>query len=154
MTVPAVLAATALLLYLLGQSFNIMTLGGMAAAVGLIIDDAIVMSSTSCAACIAASGARRLPSARVLDAADEFMRAAGRLVARDDRHPFPAGLPDRRDRRILRGAVAHDGGEPVISFLVAWLVIRSLAAQFLSATSVESTSPHRHAHRSPRSMPR
>jgi CzcA family heavy metal efflux pump len=41
--VPAALATTVLLLYLLNMSFNIMTLGGMAAAVGLIIDDAIVM---------------------------------------------------------------------------------------------------------------
>ena len=41
--VPATLAATSLILYLSGQSFNIMTLGGMAAAIGLIIDDAIVM---------------------------------------------------------------------------------------------------------------
>ena len=41
--VPAVLASTTLLLGALGQSFNIMTLGGMAAAVGLIIDDAIGM---------------------------------------------------------------------------------------------------------------
>ena len=41
--VPSVLAATILLLDVLGMSFNIMTLGGMAAAVGLIVDDAIVM---------------------------------------------------------------------------------------------------------------
>ena len=41
--VPAVLATTVLLLKVLGMSFNIMTLGGMAAAIGLIIDDAIVM---------------------------------------------------------------------------------------------------------------
>ena len=41
--VPAVLATTILLLNVLHMSFNIMTLGGMAAAVGLIIDDAIVM---------------------------------------------------------------------------------------------------------------
>ena len=41
--VPAVLAITVLLLYVLGMSFNMMTLGGMAAAVGLIIDDVIVM---------------------------------------------------------------------------------------------------------------
>jgi CzcA family heavy metal efflux pump len=41
--VPAVLAATTVVLKLVGQSFNIMTLGGMAAAIGLIIDDAIVM---------------------------------------------------------------------------------------------------------------
>ena len=42
-TVPTTLAATVLLLMVLHGSFNIMTLGGMAAAVGLIIDDAIVM---------------------------------------------------------------------------------------------------------------
>jgi CzcA family heavy metal efflux pump len=41
--VPAVLAITIVVLQLLGMSFNIMTLGGMAAAVGLVIDDAIVM---------------------------------------------------------------------------------------------------------------
>ena len=41
--VPATLLATTLVLALIGQSFNIMTLGGMAAAIGLIIDDAIVM---------------------------------------------------------------------------------------------------------------
>ncbi|MGI4859306.1 MAG: efflux RND transporter permease subunit, partial [Janthinobacterium lividum] len=41
--VPVVMAATILLLRLFNMSFNIMTLGGMAAAVGLIIDDAIVM---------------------------------------------------------------------------------------------------------------
>src|SRR5207253_5071255 len=40
LTVPAVLAATIVLLYVLKMSFNIMTLGGMAAAVGLIVDDA------------------------------------------------------------------------------------------------------------------
>ena len=41
--VPAALATTVLLLSVMGASFNIMTLGGMAAAVGLIVDDAIVM---------------------------------------------------------------------------------------------------------------
>ncbi|MDB5429580.1 MAG: efflux transporter permease subunit [Caulobacter sp.] len=40
---PAVLASTAVLLSLLGMSFNMMTLGGMAAAVGLVVDDAVVM---------------------------------------------------------------------------------------------------------------
>jgi len=41
--VPATLATAIVVLSALGMSFNIMTLGGMAAAVGLIIDDAIVM---------------------------------------------------------------------------------------------------------------
>lgn len=43
LAVPVVLAATALVLKILGMGLNIMTLGGMAAAVGLIVDDGIVM---------------------------------------------------------------------------------------------------------------
>jgi multidrug efflux pump subunit AcrB len=37
------LCATLLVLYFTGQTFNIMTLGAIAAALGLIIDDAIVV---------------------------------------------------------------------------------------------------------------
>ncbi|MEJ7933896.1 efflux RND transporter permease subunit [Sphingobium sp. AN558] len=40
---PAVLAGTCLALRAFGMSFNMMTLGGMAAAVGLVVDDAVVM---------------------------------------------------------------------------------------------------------------
>ncbi|MBS0462966.1 MAG: efflux RND transporter permease subunit [Proteobacteria bacterium] len=42
-TLPLTIAITVLLLDVAGMSFNIMTLGGMAAAVGLIVDDAVVM---------------------------------------------------------------------------------------------------------------
>jgi CzcA family heavy metal efflux pump len=43
LVVPATVLITVLLLQATGQSFNIMSLGGIAAAVGLIIDDVIVM---------------------------------------------------------------------------------------------------------------
>lgn len=43
LVLPVVLAITTLLLFAFNMSFNIMTLGGMAAAVGLIIDDGVVM---------------------------------------------------------------------------------------------------------------
>ncbi|MCF3947584.1 efflux RND transporter permease subunit [Acidiphilium iwatense] len=43
LVVPASMASAVLLLSLAGMSFNIMTLGGLAASVGLVIDDAIVM---------------------------------------------------------------------------------------------------------------
>jgi CzcA family heavy metal efflux pump len=43
LVLPTVLLSTCIVLYALGQSFNIMTLGGMAAAVGLVVDDAVVM---------------------------------------------------------------------------------------------------------------
>ena len=43
LVVPASMATSVLILTLMGMSFNIMTLGGLAAAVGLVIDDSIVM---------------------------------------------------------------------------------------------------------------
>ncbi len=43
LVIPITLLVTCIFLKLLGQSFNLMTLGGLAAAVGLVIDDAIVV---------------------------------------------------------------------------------------------------------------
>jgi multidrug efflux pump subunit AcrB len=43
MVIPVTLLITFIVLKLTGQSFNLMTLGGLAAAVGLVIDDAIVV---------------------------------------------------------------------------------------------------------------
>ena len=42
-TIPITLSLTLLVLYAIGETFNIMTLGAIAAAIGLIIDDAIVV---------------------------------------------------------------------------------------------------------------
>ena len=42
-TIPIILCLTLISLYFFGYSFNIMTLGGIAASIGLIIDDAIVV---------------------------------------------------------------------------------------------------------------
>ena len=43
LVIPVTIAITILFLWLIGQSFNLMTLGGLAAAIGLVIDDAIVV---------------------------------------------------------------------------------------------------------------
>jgi CzcA family heavy metal efflux pump len=43
LVIPVTIFVTFIALKLLGQSFNLMTLGGLAAAVGLVIDDAIVV---------------------------------------------------------------------------------------------------------------
>lgn len=43
LTIPVVLATSVLVLYGLGYTLDIMTLGGIAAAIGLIIDDAVVI---------------------------------------------------------------------------------------------------------------
>jgi CzcA family heavy metal efflux pump len=43
LVIPVTIAVTILVLWGIGQSFNLMTLGGLAAAIGLVIDDAIVV---------------------------------------------------------------------------------------------------------------
>ncbi|HEY2472410.1 MAG TPA: efflux RND transporter permease subunit [Terracidiphilus sp.] len=43
LVIPVTIAVTIVFLWIMGESFNLMTLGGLAAAIGLVIDDAIVM---------------------------------------------------------------------------------------------------------------
>jgi CzcA family heavy metal efflux pump len=71
LVVPASLATSVLVLSALGMSFNIMTLGGMAASVGLVIDDAIVMIEHI--ARRVGQGRKGLGRATVLPAAAEFL---------------------------------------------------------------------------------
>lgn len=69
--VPLSMMGTALLLSLLGMSFNIMTLGGVAAAIGLLIDDSIVMVEHI--ARRAGDPGHAHPQEAVLPAAREFL---------------------------------------------------------------------------------
>jgi len=43
LVIPVTVSITILFLWVIGESFNLMTLGGLAAAIGLVIDDAIVV---------------------------------------------------------------------------------------------------------------
>jgi multidrug efflux pump subunit AcrB len=67
LVVPGTLAGSVLMLSVFGMSFNIMTLGGIAAAVGLVIDDVIVMVEHI---------ARRAGAPSVADGRDAVLPAA------------------------------------------------------------------------------
>ncbi len=72
--VPTTMATTVLLLSVLGLTFNIMTLGGIAAAVGLVIDDVIVMIEHIARRAGAPGDDGRVPGGEaILPAAREFM---------------------------------------------------------------------------------
>src|SRR5436305_15320881 len=45
-SIPLTLVITIFVMWLLGQTFNLMTLGAMAIALGLVIDDAVVITET------------------------------------------------------------------------------------------------------------
>ncbi|UAK25925.1 efflux RND transporter permease subunit [Sphingomonas nostoxanthinifaciens] len=74
LVVPATLASTVLVLAIFGMSFNIMTLGGIAAAVGLLIDDVIVMVEHIARRAGATQSDGTVPgAAAVMPAAREFL---------------------------------------------------------------------------------
>ncbi len=125
-SVPVVLAVTAWVLYALGQSFNIMTLGGMAAAVSLIIDDAIVMAEHIVR--------RRDQGLPVPAAADEFTRPlAGSSLSTIVIHIPPAFLVGVFGAFFAALSLSM-ATSLIISFFVAWLVIPVLAGRLLRGT--------------------
>lgn len=132
-TVPGVLASACLILLVLRQSMNIMTLGGMAAAVGLIIDDAIVMIEHVVARVRAggASGEAGWSGARVLGAASEFSRPLiGASLATIVIHIPPAFLSGVTGE-FFKALSLTIAVSLMVSFAVAWAVVPLLAAGLL-----------------------
>jgi CzcA family heavy metal efflux pump len=127
--VPGVLAATILLLYVFHMSFNIMTLGGMAAAVGLIIDDAIVMIEHIM---------RRLREGasdhhgRVMRAAAEFTKSLAGSSASTIIIFAPLAFLSRVTGAFFKALSVTMAASLFISFLVAWLAVPLLADHFLN----------------------
>jgi CzcA family heavy metal efflux pump len=127
--VPTVLAATVVLLYALGMSFNIMTLGGMAAAVGLIIDDAIVMIEHIVRRLRGASGEHH---GRVMAAAMEFMRPLAGSSASTIIIFLPLAFLTGVTGAFFKALSLTMASGLIISFLVTWLAVPLLADHFLT----------------------
>src|ERR1019366_2713436 len=126
--VPAVLAATVLLLKLIHSSFNIMTLGGMAAAVGLIIDDAIVLVEQVIRRLRGHPGRH---TGLVLSAAAEFTRP---LVASSLSTIIifaPLAFLSGVTGAFFKALSLTMAASLVVSFLVAWLPVPIMASRFL-----------------------
>ena len=128
--VPTVLAATVVLLYALNMSFNIMTLGGMAAAVGLIIDDAIVMIEHIVRRLRGARGAHH---GRVLAAAREFIQPLAGSSASTVIIFLPLAFLSGVTGAFFKALSLTMAASLVISFLVSWLAVPLLADRLLTA---------------------
>ncbi len=158
-TVPAVLAATVVLLYALGMSFNIMTLGGMAAAVGLVIDDAIVMSEhivrrlgmpppgDGYAASAPQGGHTVNDTARhsgVMHAAMEFFRPLAGSSASTVIIFVPLAFLSGVTGAFFKALALTMAAALVISFFVSWLAVPLLADRFITRRDVEKEQQREH----------
>jgi multidrug efflux pump subunit AcrB len=131
-TVPSVLAATCLLLLAFRQTLNIMTLGGMAAAVGLIIDDAIVVIEHVVTRVRAGPARFAWSRAAVLRAAGEFTRPlAGASLATIIIHIPPAFLSGVTGEFFKALSLTIAVGL-IISFFVAWALVPVLSSVLMT----------------------
>ena len=127
--VPAVLATTVLLLYALGMTFNIMTLGGMAAAIGLIVDDAIVMIENIVRRLRAGKGEHR---ALIQEGATEFFRPLVASSACTVVIFLPLAFLSGITGAFFRALSLTMASALLVSFLVVWLAVPLLAEHLLS----------------------
>ncbi|HLZ67541.1 MAG TPA: efflux RND transporter permease subunit [Aliidongia sp.] len=130
LVVPATLASTVLVLSLIGASFNIMTLGGIAAAVGLVIDDVIVMiehiARRAGRAADAGGGA-----AAVLPAGREFLQPLTGSSLATLIVFFPLGFLSGVTGAFFKALSVTMGSALVISFLLTAFAVPVLARQII-----------------------
>lgn len=126
--VPTVLAATIVLLHLFNMSFNIMTLGGMAAAVGLIIDDVVVMVEHIIRRLRGSAGEHE---GRVMAAAREFTRPLAGSSAATIVIFLPLAFLSGVTGAFFKALSLTMAASLVISFLITLLAIPILADHLL-----------------------
>jgi CzcA family heavy metal efflux pump len=128
LVVPAALAATVVLLQALNMSFNIMTLGGMAAAVGLIIDDAIVMTEHIVRRLHGSGGDHH---GRVMAAAREFSQPLIGSSASTIIIFLPLAFLTGVTGAFFKALSLTMAASLILSFLITWLAVPLLADKFL-----------------------
>lgn len=128
LVVPAVLTITVLLLRALGMSFNMMTLGGMAAAVGLIIDDVIVMLEHIMRRLRGAAGD---VGQRVSLAAWEFSRPLTGSSAATVVIFLPLAFLTGVTGAFFKALSLTMASALVISYLLTWIVVPLLSGRLL-----------------------
>ena len=106
LVIPVTVAVTILVLWAIGQSFNLMTLGGLAAAIGLVIDDAIVVVENI----VMHRDPGEPRSQAVRKALSEITVPADRLHHHAGRGVSAADRSHRRHGQLLPRAGHHHGG--------------------------------------------
>lgn len=143
LALPASLAATVLLLKVLGMSFNIMTLGGMAAAVGLIIDDSIVMVEHIIRRLRNGTGHER---ERIMRATAEFTKPLVGSSASTIIIFLPLAFLTGVTGAFFKALSLTMAASLILSFLIAWLAVPILAGKLLGKKDADQEEGGRITH--------
>lgn len=141
---PSVLAATVLLLYALHMTFNIMTLGGMAAAVGLIVDDGVVMLEFIMRRMSEGQRGEEAQEGPILSAAIEMTRPLSGSSLATILIFLPLAFLGGVTGGFFKALALTVAASLVISFFAAYLAIPLLGHLFLKrsdAQRLESVGP-------------
>lgn len=133
--VPAALASSILILKIFGRSFNIMTLGGMAAAIGLVIDDAIVMIEQMVRGLAERKEASHAERARAAAASffKPFLGSSMATVVIFAPLAFLSGVTGA----FFQALSITMASALIFSFLVGWLAIPLIADKLLNQKDVD-----------------
>jgi multidrug efflux pump subunit AcrB len=143
LTVPAVLATSVLVLFVFGMSFNIMTLGGMAAAVALIIDDAIVMLENIVRRLRSGSGP---PRSLIREAAVEFVHPLSGSSGSTIIIFLPLAFLQGVTGAFFKALSLTMASALLVSYVVAWLAIPLLSEHMLSDKDADRKDEGRITH--------
>ncbi len=134
-SIPLTLAITVFVMRLLGQTFNLMTLGAMAIAIGLVIDDAVVITENI-------ARHLRLTSERtraIREAVQELIWPVTTSTLTTVVVFLPLGLLQGVVGQFFAALATTLTVAVLVSLLLALTIIPLLAEQFVTAHEVESS---------------
>src|SRR5213076_1339838 len=133
--IPVTLAITVFVMWVIGQTFNLMTLGAMAIAIGLVIDDAVVVTENIARHLLLDAGADRLAAIRA--AVQELIWPVTTSTITTVVVFLPLGLLQGVVGQFFAALATTLTVAVLVSLLLALTIIPLLAEQLVTGHEVE-----------------
>jgi len=137
--IPVTLAVTVFVMWVIGQTFNLMTLGAMAIAIGLVIDDAVVVTENIARHLRLGAAGGRLAALRT--AVQELIWPVTTSTITTVVVFLPLGLLQGVVGQFFAALATTLTVAVLVSLLLALTLIPLLAEQFVTAHDVEAAAP-------------
>ena len=135
-SIPLTMAITVFVLARLGQTFNLMTLGAMAIAIGLVIDDAVVITENI----VRHTHLNPDRNAAIRDAVQELIWPVTTSTITTVVVFLPLGLLTGVEGQFFHALSITLTIAVLVSLVLALTIIPLLSAQFLTASDTEETT--------------